>query len=144
MGLDVAPGAEERFRELRTERAVPADRARFETTDFFEYEPEAPFDLIWDYTFLCAIEPDRREEWVNRCRELLEPRGMLAVLLFPVVELGIPPVAEDGSGPPYRLTPELAAELLDGSFDREELRPARESHPDREGKEWVGIWRNGD
>lgn len=141
IGIDLAPGAEQRFRELRRDRGVSPERARFETVDFFEYEPAERFDLIWDYTFLCAIEPKRREDWAKRTFELLGPGGTLATLLFPVVRPGTPPVAADGSGPPYRLTPDLAAALLGETFERVELRPARESHPDREGKEWVGIWR---
>jgi hypothetical protein len=141
VGVDLAPGAGERFRELRSERQIPAERARFVAGDFFELEFEGLFDLIWDYTFLCAIEPERRKTWARRCSDLLRPGGTLAVLLFPVVPLGVPPVPADGGGPPYRLTPELAAELLKEDFELCELRLARESHPGREDKEWCGLWR---
>lgn len=141
VGVDVAPGASERFRQLRSERGVSPKRAQFETGDFFELDFDDSFGLIWDYTFLCALDPDRREAWARRCAELLEPGGVLAVLLFPVVPLGVPPVPEDGGGPPYRLTPELAAELLEDEFELRELRPARVSHRGREDKEWFGHWR---
>lgn len=141
VGLDLASGAEARFEELRAERDISPSQAPFVTADFFEYQPAERFDLVWDYTFLCAIEPERRERWAERMFELLEPGGMVAALLFPVVRPGVPPVSEDGSGPPYRLTPDLAATLLADSFDRQKLRPARHSHPDRDGKEWLGIWR---
>ena len=136
-GLDIAPGAEERFETLREESGVSRAWADFVTEDFFEYEPDEPFDLVWDYTFLCAIEPERRSEWTGRMEELIRPGGMLAMLVFPVVKPGTPPVAEDGSGPPYRITPDLVWNLVSDSFTTRELRPARKSHPSREGKEWV-------
>jgi SAM-dependent methyltransferase len=142
LGLDLAEGAAERFRRLRDERGVPAERADIATADFFEFEPDEPFDLVWDYTFLCAIEPEQRERWVERIAEVLKPGGLLVTLIFPVARPGEGPVDPDGGGPPYRMTPDLVMNLLAGTFEKIELREARRSHEGRAGKEWVGRWRN--
>ncbi|KAI0135831.1 S-adenosyl-L-methionine-dependent methyltransferase [Daldinia grandis] len=42
------------------------------------------FDLIYDYTFLCALPPDLRKDWASRMRELISPAGVLACLEFPL------------------------------------------------------------
>lgn len=141
VGLDVAPGAERRFRALRRRTETSSQLARFVVDDFFDYSPEQPFDALWDYTFLCAIEPDRREEWVDRVAELLRPGGMLAILLFPVVPPGIAPVSEEVDGPPYPLEPDRVWSRLESDFHLLELRPTRRSHEPRAGKEWIGRWR---
>ncbi len=136
VGLDVAPTAAKRFDALRREEGVDEDRATLRVDDFFTFEPEAPFDLIWDYTFLCAIEPDRREDWARRMGELLTIEGELWTLVFPV-----DPVPMNPGGPPYPMTPELVTELLEPTFRSVVLEPVNESHPGREGKEWLGRWR---
>lgn len=140
VGLDVAPGAAERFESLRAELGVPAEWVEFVVEDFFDYQPESLFDVVWDYTFLCALEPDRREPWARRMRELIRPGGVLATLIFPVADPEAQVVEESGSGPPYRMSPDLVESLVSGGFAKRQLRPARESHPGREGKEWVGLW----
>lgn len=41
------------------------------------------FDLIYDYTFLCALHPSMRINWSNRMAELVRPKAFLACLEFP-------------------------------------------------------------
>lgn len=136
VGLDVAPSAARRFESLRAARGIPEERARVETADFFVYEPEAPFDLIWDYTFLCAIEPSMREAWAEKVDRLLGPGGELVTLIFPAVDE--PP---RGVGPPHPLQPAHVRRLLEPRWSAVELRPVLHSHPGREGMEWLGRWR---
>jgi 2-polyprenyl-3-methyl-5-hydroxy-6-metoxy-1,4-benzoquinol methylase len=139
-GADLAPKAAERFERLRDEAGVPADRVDVRVGDFFELDFDEPFDLIWDYTFLCALEPEWREDWADRCAELLSPGGQLVHLIFPVDDIDRP-VSPDEEGPPYRLTPDFVSSLLEPRFERLERRPVDESHPDREGHEWLGRWK---
>jgi len=136
VGLDLAPPAAERFRALREERGVPAERARIVTEDFFAHRPEEPFDLIWDYTFLCALDPSVRGDWAKKVDSLLAPEGELVTLIFPAVDE--PPL---GQGPPFPLQPAHVRELLEPRFTAVELRPVERSHPGREGMEWLGRWR---
>jgi len=134
-GLEVAPSALPRFETLRAEAGVPAERATVHHADFFDWEPDALFDLIWDYTFLCAIEPSEREAWAHRVDALLAPGGELVTLIFPVADWP----AEDH--PPYRMSPDLVSSLLSRRFQATLLEPAARSHPGREGMEWLGRWR---
>ncbi len=41
---------------------------------------DGPFDLIYDYTFLCALPPSLRPRWAARMSELLAPDGTLICL----------------------------------------------------------------
>lgn len=136
IGLDLAETAAARFRALREARGVPEARARVITADFFAYEPDAPFDLIWDYTFLCAIDPSERAAWAEKVDALLAPGGELAMLIFPATEE--PPF---GKGPPFALPVREVRALLEPRFTAVQLEPARRSHPGREGMEHVARWR---
>ncbi|KAM7523075.1 hypothetical protein LguiA_012977 [Lonicera macranthoides] len=49
-----------------------ADYLTFLKTDFFNWHPSELFDLIFDYTFFCAIEPDKRSAWASQIRDLLK------------------------------------------------------------------------
>lgn len=135
VGLDLSDVAIGRFERLRAEAGVPAQRAQMVRSDFFEYEPAGPLDLIWDYTFLCALEPSRRTEWARRMDELLAPDGELVTLVFPVRE------GDPDEGPPYPMSPDLVRSLLEPTFEAAVLEPVLRSHPSREGKEWLGRWR---
>lgn len=136
VGLDVAPTAAKRFDALRREEEIDEERATLIVDDFFTFEPAAPFDLIWDYTFLCALEPERRQDWASRMATLLSDDGELWTLIFPV-----DPVPMNPGGPPYPMTPELVRGLLEPTLRAVVLEPVTKSHPGREGKEWLGRWR---
>lgn len=133
-GLDLAPTAVERFRQVREGAGVDAESASVEVANFFEWRPETTFDVIWDYTFLCAIEPEMRSEWSQQMERLLSPGGQLVTLIFPV-----DPDRGD-EGPPYRMSPDLVTELLTPRFRNLELEEVTESHPGREGMEWIARW----
>lgn len=134
VGLDLATGARRRFAQLRDEKGVPAEQAEMVVADFFDWQPDEPFDLIFDYTFLCAIEPEMRPRWVERIDELLAPDGELVTLIFPVVD------KDPDDGPPYPMSPELLESLLEPHLNAHYLEPVEHSHPGREGKEWLGRW----
>jgi methyl halide transferase len=48
--------------------------------DFFT--ATGSYDILLEQTFLSAINPERRNEWVKKCLELLVPGGVLAGVLF--------------------------------------------------------------
>ncbi|EXJ70717.1 uncharacterized protein A1O5_05707 [Cladophialophora psammophila CBS 110553] len=66
------------------------------------------FDLIYDYTFLCAIPPPLRRNWARRMQELLSPTGILVCLEFPLWK------DLDAVGPPYGLNGVYWDLLADG------------------------------
>ncbi len=136
VGLDIAPTAAARFESLREELGVPEERAVIVTADFFAFD-DGPFDVIYDYTFLCALDRSARPQWAKRMDELLAPDGELVTLIFPATDA--PPF---GDGPPFDVRPEIVRELLEPlGFVAIEMGPARRSHPGREGIEHLARWR---
>lgn len=141
-GADIAPSAKARFDEVRLEHELNPEQVHLEILDFFTDTPrDAPFDVIWDYTFLCAIEPDQRARWAQRMWELCADEGRLVTLIFPVDPHDNSASTVTDPGPPYRLHPDVVASLLEGHFVLQSLEPAPNSSPSREGKEFLAIWR---
>ncbi|KAK1469264.1 thiopurine S-methyltransferase [Colletotrichum melonis] len=65
------------------------------------------FDLIFDYTFLCALPPTARPRWSARISSLLNPAtGRLICLEFPSGK----PLSQPG--PPWGLNPDIYLALL--------------------------------
>ncbi|KAK3035404.1 hypothetical protein RJ639_032932 [Escallonia herrerae] len=73
-----------------------SDYLTFCKTDFFTWHPTELFDLIFDYTFFCAIEPDMRSAWARKIQNLLKPDGELITLMFPV--------SDHVGGPSYKVS----------------------------------------
>ena len=48
--------------------------------DFFRHQGQ--YDLIVEQTFFCAISPDLRQSYVEKCHELLKDGGRLTGVLF--------------------------------------------------------------
>jgi hypothetical protein len=141
-GADIAPSAKIRFNEVRSDHNLSPEQVHLEVLDFFSDTPrDAPFDVIWDYTFLCAIEPDQRANWAQRMWELCAPEGRLVTLIFPVVPDDNSASTTTDPGPPYRLHPDVVADLLEGHFILQSLEPAPNSSPSRAGKEFLAIWK---
>ncbi|KAL5629534.1 hypothetical protein BROUX41_001140 [Berkeleyomyces rouxiae] len=65
-----------------------------------------PFDLVYDYTFLCALPVAVRPRWAAQMARLLAPAGRLVCLEFPLAKL---PAA---GGPPHALRASAYVALL--------------------------------
>ncbi|KAK4169857.1 putative thiol methyltransferase 2 [Cladorrhinum sp. PSN259] len=102
--------------------AVQPGSVNFVRGDFFQRGWETSclagcddqgFDLIYDYTFLCALLPEMRRDWAQRTRELLGSKGVLVCLEFPLYKDLMAP------GPPWGLQGvywDLLAEGGDGKM----------------------------
>ncbi|KAE8356032.1 hypothetical protein BDV28DRAFT_154911 [Aspergillus coremiiformis] len=74
-----------------TPNATPG-RVSFVEGDFFKLDWErqvsaeggVQFYLVYDYTFLCALHPQMRPQWVARMGQLVAPDGVLICLEFPM------------------------------------------------------------
>ncbi len=75
-----------------------------------EHVAPAPYDLIFEHTFFCAIEPALRPRWGELVLRSLALDGRLCALVFPV---GKP--ASEG-GPPYGTTVTDLVGALGGKF----------------------------
>ncbi|XP_074340083.1 putative thiol methyltransferase 2 isoform X9 [Apium graveolens] len=94
VGLDISESAIEIATKLSSS-SPSSNHHTFLKTDFFTWQPTELFDLVFDYTFFCAIEPDMRSAWASRIQNLLKPNGELITLMFPI--------SDHVGGPPYKL-----------------------------------------
>ena len=133
-GVDLSEVAKTHFETIREAAAVPEDQANYRVGDFFSMDLGS-YDLIWDYTFLCALPPQMRKQWGARMSELVSVGGTLATLVFPVFDAD-----DDYKGPPWPMSVELVAGILEGTFVQTSCFQVNESHPKREGKEWLVLW----
>lgn len=95
VGIDLSESAISRAAELSAS-SPNADYFTFIKADFFSWRPTELFDLIFDYTFFCAIEPSMRSAWANKMCDLLKPDGKLLTLMFPI--------SDHEGGPPYKVS----------------------------------------
>src|SRR6185295_19919410 len=114
--------------------AVAAARAtlgpftwRVREADFFAPLAEAPFDVVYERAFLCALPRRLWSAWGARVAELVRPGGLLAgFFLFD----------EGDRGPPFPLhSPAELAALLEPAFARVEDEAVDDSIPVFAGKE---------
>ncbi|KAJ5108943.1 hypothetical protein N7456_005618 [Penicillium angulare] len=58
----------------------------FSPTWDFKGEPNGirKFDMAYDYTFLCAIDPSQRRNWAKSMGQIIKPGGLLICLEFPL------------------------------------------------------------
>ncbi|KAJ8608094.1 hypothetical protein MRB53_039843 [Persea americana] len=85
---------------------IGAGSADFQQADFFKHEFAGQFDLIYDYTFLCALPPEIRPSWAKRMSSLLAPDGVLICIEFPLKK----PLS--AGGPPHGVSAALYYELF--------------------------------
>jgi len=66
------------------------------------------FDLIYDFTFFCAMDPSMRPQWALRMAQLLgpSPQGNLICLEFPTTK------EASAGGPPFSSPPKAYMEHL--------------------------------
>jgi SAM-dependent methyltransferase len=130
-GVDVSPLALAKARELAARDGVTAV---FAAADLFALPPAlSGFDLVWEHTCFCAIDPSRRDGYVDAVADALRPSGRLAGLFFAIAP---------EKGPPFGATAEELRHRFGRRFTVDVLRPATDSHPARLGRElWASMTR---
>ena len=128
LGLDFSPEAVQAARRVL---GPFADRVR--EGDVFAPIAEAPFAVVYERAFLCALPRRLWADWGRRMGELVEPGGMLAGFFF---------IDEGERGPPFPLhgAAELEA-LLVPAFERIEDAPVEDSIDVFRGRERWQVWR---
>jgi methyl halide transferase len=95
-GLDYADEAIARaHRRLQDTRA----NATLVQADVLAWQPDRPFDAVYEQTCLCALYPDQWREYADQLHRWLAPGGRLYALFLQLLRPG----AEGGAiqGPPY-------------------------------------------
>lgn len=105
-------------------------------SDFFQYQPARPLELIYERAFLCALPHTMREKIVQRWAELLSADGML-VGFFIVDD------APERSlkGPPFSISSRELHDLISPYFTLLEDAEVTDSIPVFVGKERWQVWR---
>lgn len=101
--VDFSPAAVKRAHDL-----LGPLSSTVRVADFFKDETKAPYDLVYERTFLCSLPPERWPDYAARIAGLLRPNGVLAGLFY----YGVDP-----DGPPFPLAPRQGKAL----FERFEL-----------------------
>lgn len=130
VGFDFAPEAVAEAGRRAAKEGLPA---RFEVADLFAIPPShsGSFDAAIEHTCFCAIDPARRELYVEAVRTLLKPNGALLGLFYLHGQPG---------GPPYDVTEEDLRRLFAG-FAWETFETPPDSFPNRQGKERLFLFR---
>ena len=143
-GVELSRTAVEAARAYAEECGSP-ENARFEEGNFFELR--GSYDFVYDYTFLCALDPSVRKDWASQMSALVKPGGLLMTLIFPINE-----ERPRDQGPPFPVTLALLEQLLAPvGFEKLQLEmlPSDLCHPNRDGKpggriqaaSGIGRWR---
>ncbi len=103
----------------------------FETRDVFALPAAYPgfFDAVWEYTSFCAIDPERRREYVAMLAAIMRPGGWLLACFFPI--------GEGRAGPPFPATEAELRGLLAPRFEIVDAYVPTASAPGRLGREWM-------
>lgn len=133
VGLDIS--------DLATRLAESFPRVQNEsylTGDLFDLpaSQKCAYNWVWEHTCFCAIEPDRRDAYVEAVHEALKPGGQLLAVFFlnPYDDEHLP-----NGGPPHGTSLEELALRFEGSgkFRIEDSYTPRLAYEGREGLEQV-------
>ena len=84
---DIAPSAA----AYQWQALNPYPDARIVEGDSLDWRPDAPFDVLYEQTFLCAIHPRQRDVYEAMAFQVLKPGGTLLALFMQKDERGGPP-----------------------------------------------------
>lgn len=120
---DSAPSAA----AFQREKLSRFSNAEMIESDSLAWRHDAPFDLLYEQTFLCAIHPHNRRAYEAMAFEVLKPGGRLLALFMQKDERG---------GPPYGCSiPAMRALFTEDRWNWPELESfARFPHPGLNGK----------
>ncbi len=126
-GYDLAPSAIQLSEEKTKEAGL---RAKFVLGDFLTDAPPQLFEWIFEHTLFCAIDPQRRDEYVNAVLRWLKPEG-----IYLAVNYLIP----DEDGPPFGTTRDEQIKRFSPHFELIEEWVPR-SYENRVGLERMFWW----
>lgn len=145
-GLEISPTAAAAANTYLSKARISEGSARVIEGDFFCYQG-GPYDIVYDCTFLCAIQPHERSNWAAQMASLVKPGGELITLIFPTRADGEPDPADPantGGGPPFMISPKLVEKLvLPAGFTKVSCERVPSDLVTRKfsAGEWIARWR---
>ncbi|KAI8818705.1 TPMT family [Fimicolochytrium jonesii] len=136
LGLDLSPVAMQKAEKLRDEKSISPQKAQFLAGDFFVHPFGTKFDVVYDHTFLCALQPTLRKDWGKRMAEIIAPGGHLITYMYPL--------SDHEGGPPFALSVEVYDSLLSTEFEKlfmEDVLETFESRTRQEYGEKLAVWK---
>jgi methyl halide transferase len=127
-GYDLAPSAVKSSVEKTKEAGL---HAKFAVGDFLAEQPPQLFDWIFEHTLFCAIDPQRRDDYVNAVLRWLKPGGDYLAVNY---------LIPDKDGPPFGTTRDEQIERFSPYFELLEEWVPR-SYENRTGLERMFWWR---
>jgi SAM-dependent methyltransferase len=129
VSFDFAPLAVESLRRRAREQGVEVDVREVDVLAP-PAELRGQFDLVWEQTCLCALDPEQRRPYLQAMAQLLGPGGRMVALLWNHGNEG---------GPPWDMNPVLVESLVVGLFtiDRRERVTASVSAREPEWLWWL-------
>jgi len=127
-GCDIAPSA---IRLAEEKTAVAGLSARFILGDFLADAAPGPYDWIFEHTLFCAIDPARRDDYVNAVLRRLKAGGSYLAVNY---------LIPDRDGPPFGTTRQELMARFSPHLDLQAEWVPR-SYPNRTGLELMLWWR---
>jgi SAM-dependent methyltransferase len=127
-GFDLAPSA---IRLSREKTAAAGLAANFVQGDFLADRPPKAFDWLFEHTLFCAIDPSRRDDYVQAVLRWLKPDGHFLAVHYMI---------RDADGPPFGVVQEEVMERFSPHFDLLQGWVPR-SYSNRTGLELMLWWR---
>lgn len=126
VGLDIAASA-----VARAKSHPPVAAERFLVGDLFALPADffGAFDAVFEHTCFCAIDPSRREAYVDAVASALRPHGQLLAVFY------LDP--DSGEGPPFGVTMAELDALFGSRFRTVESYVPTAAFSGREGRELV-------
>jgi SAM-dependent methyltransferase len=133
VAVDVVPSLTDTLAQ-----ALADHGGRFVCSDALEYEDRVGFDLLFDHTFFCAIQPGARAAWGALARRVVREGGRVCSLVFPI---GRPSCA---GGPPFGVEVRAQEDALGAAFELVEDVACAHPFCEREwGERWATFARSG-
>jgi cyclopropane fatty-acyl-phospholipid synthase-like methyltransferase len=127
-GCDIAPSA---IRLSQERTAAAGLSAHFILGDFLADAVPGPFDWIFEHTLFCAIDPSRRDDYVQAVLRRIKPGGSYLAVNY---------LIPNKDGPPFGTTRPEQIDWFSPHFDLQADWVPR-SYPNRTGLELMLWWK---
>ena len=138
IGVDISPTAVKNCKESSDKNLL---NLKFIEVDFFQ-DDFGSFDLVFDHTFFCAINPEMRSDWGRKMSTIT--KEYLLTLIYPLTRDPGSQVADLSTGPPFEVTFEAYEHVLKDNFDcvkRFSTDSLPSSSERRKGREELALWK---